>query len=253
MKKILFLAIALAMAVPAKAQETVYIYMQYRQVDASQSAEFERREIEYWSKVAKAAIDKGDMYGWALGKRMDQGGNHNYVFANVFTSMDAFDNNIWTSDVLEALPVSMEEASTEGMSTTVGDMIVQSESYWFNGGNKYLLFNYGKPKDVQGFIDENKELWGPWFERHAKDGNLPTKSWELYRVLAPATPNHATVLTVDGFDTYSEAIMHCGGVLVQGELDGWEDIVSKSKMSEILPEGFRARVIYQRVHSVYAE
>ena len=112
MKKILFLAIVLALAVPAKAQETVYIYMQYRQVDASQSAEFVRREIEYWSKVAKAAIDKGDMYGWALGKRMDQGGNHNYVFANVFTSTDAFDNNIWTSDVLDALPVSMEEAST---------------------------------------------------------------------------------------------------------------------------------------------
>ena len=62
MKKIMFLAIVLAMAVPAKARNRVHLH-QYRQVDPSQSAEFERREIEYWSKVAKAAMDKGDMLG----------------------------------------------------------------------------------------------------------------------------------------------------------------------------------------------
>ena len=166
--------------------------MQYRQVDPSQSAEFERREIEYWSKGAKAAMDKGDM-------------------------------------------------------------IVQSEAYWFNGGNKYWVWNYGQPDDVQGFIDENKTLWGPWFQRHSKEGNIPTKSWELYRVLAPATSKHASVLTIDGFDTYSDAIQHCGGVLLPNDLDGWEDIQKNSNMSEIMPEGFGARVVYQRIHSVYAD
>ena len=192
MKKIMFLAIVLAMAVPAKAQETVYIYMQYRQVDPSQSAEFERREIEYWSKVEKAAMDKGDM-------------------------------------------------------------ILQSEAYWFNRGNKYWVWNYGQPDDVQGFIDENKTLWGPWFQRHAKEGNIPTKSWELYRVLAPAKSKHASVLTIDGFDTYSDAIQHCGGVLLPNDLDGWEDIQKNSNMSEIMPDGFGARVVYQRIHSVYVD
>lgn len=252
MKRILLLVFAFALTVPAIAQEQVYIYMQYRQVDPSQSAEFERREIEYWSKVAKAAMDKGDMLGWVLAKRMDQGGNHNYVFANIFESVEDFDRNIWTSDVMDALPVSVEEASTEGMSRTVGDMIIMSEAYWFNGGNKYWVWNYGQPENVQGFIDENKELWGPWFERHAKEGNIPTKSWELYRVLAPATSNHATVLTIDGFDTYSDAIQHCGGVLLPSDLDGWEDIQKNSKMNEIMPDGFGARIVYQRIHSVYA-
>ena len=166
--------------------------MQYRQVDPSQSAEFERREIEYWSKVEKAAMDKGDM-------------------------------------------------------------IVQSEAYWFNRGNKYWVWNYGQPDDVQGFIDENKTLWGPWFQRHAKEGNIPTKSWELYRVLAPAKSKHASVLTIDGFDTYSDAIQHCGGVLLPNDLDGWEDIQKNSNMSEIMPDGFGARVVYQRIHSVYAD
>lgn len=253
MKRILLLVFAFALAVPAIAQEQVYIYMQYRQVDPSQTAEFERREIEYWSKVAKAAMDKGDMLGWVLAKRMDQGGNHNYVFANIFESVEDFDRNIWTSDVMDALPVSVEEASTEGMSNTVGDMIIMSEAYWFNGGNKYWVWNYGQPENVQGFIDENKELWGPWFERHAKEGNIPTKSWELYRVLAPATSNHATVLTIDGFDTYSDAIQHCGGVLLPSDLDGWEDIQKNSKMNEIMPDGFGARIVYQRIHSVYAD
>ena len=253
MKRILLLVFAFALTVPAIAQEQVYIYMQYRQVDPSQSAEFERREIEYWSKVAKAAMDKGDMLGWVLAKRMDQGGNHNYVFANIFESVEDFDRNVWTSDVMDALPVSVEEASTEGMSNTVGDMIIMSEAYWFNGGNKYWVWNYGQPENVQGFIDENKELWGPWFERHAKEGNIPTKSWELYRVLAPATSNHATVLTIDGFDTYSHAIQHCGGVLLPSDLDGWEDIQKNSKMNEIMPDGFGARIVYQRIHSVYAE
>ena len=253
MKRILILVFAFALTLPAIAQEQVYIYMQYRQVDPSQSAEFERREIEYWSKVAKAAMDKGDMLGWVLAKRMDQGGNHNYVFANIFESVEDFDRNIWTSDVMDALPVSMEEASTEGMSNTVGDMIIMSEAYWFNGGNKYWVWNYGQPENVQGFIDENKELWGPWFERHAKEGNIPTKSWELYRVLAPATSNHATVLTIDGFDTYSDAIQHCGGVLLPGDLDGWEDIQKNSNMNEIMPDGFGARIVYQRIHSVYAQ
>jgi len=253
MKRILILVFAFALTLPAIAQEQVYIYMQYRQVDPSQSAEFERREIEYWSKVAKAAMDKGDMLGWVLAKRMDQGGNHNYVFANIFESVEDFDRNIWTSDVMDALPVSMEEASTEGMSNTVGDMIIMSEAYWFNGGNKYWVWNYGQPENVQGFIDENKELWGPWFERHAKEGNIPTKSWELYRVLAPATSNHATVITIDGFDTYSDAIQHCGGVLLPSDLDGWEDIQKNSNMNEIMPDGFGARIVYQRIHSVYAQ
>jgi len=253
MKRILLLVFAFALTVPAIAQEQVYIYMQYRQVDPSQSAEFERREIEYWSKVAKAAMDKGDMLGWVLAKRMDQGGNHNYVFANIFESAEDFDRNIWTSDVMDALPVPVEEASTEGISQTVGDMIIMSEAYWFNGGNKYWVWNYGQPENVQGFIDENRELWGPWFERHAKEGNIPTKSWELYRVLAPATSNHATVLTIDGFDTYSDAIQHCGGVLLPSDLDGWEEIQKNSKMNEIMPDGFGARIVYKRIHSVYAD
>src|SRR4051794_20744658 len=39
---------------------------QYRHVDPDKAAEFIKRETTYWSKIAKAAIDKGKMSFWAL-------------------------------------------------------------------------------------------------------------------------------------------------------------------------------------------
>ena len=59
-------------------------FIQYRYVPADKEAEFVEKETKYWSQVAKAAIEKGDMTGWSLWRKVGvtDPDAPNYVFVN---------------------------------------------------------------------------------------------------------------------------------------------------------------------------
>ena len=66
MKKLLILLFMLGVTT-ANAQ---YYYIMYVSVEAEHAQEFERKEMTYWSKVAKSNIDKGKQNLWGLFRKV---------------------------------------------------------------------------------------------------------------------------------------------------------------------------------------
>ncbi|HKK12034.1 MAG TPA: hypothetical protein VJ945_04345, partial [Flavobacteriaceae bacterium] len=157
MKKILLFVLALAFTNMAFGQ---IFYLQYRKVPADQEAKFLERETKYWSKVAKAAIDKGQMTGWTLWRKVGTNLNDgtNYIFVNSYSTFDQLNGNPW-GDNMDALgDVKPEDVETTSFTETTSDYFMQIEDF-IEGDYKYAIVNYAKPTDLEGFIEENKTLW----------------------------------------------------------------------------------------------
>ena len=105
MRKSLLLVASLIFTVSTYAQ---IAFLQYRVVPADKDAEFVERETKYWSKVAKAAVDQGNMLGWSLWRKVGvtEEGAPNYVFVNNYESADKMDPaKIWNEENLKKMTV----------------------------------------------------------------------------------------------------------------------------------------------------
>lgn len=251
MKKINILFLALLFTSLSFSQ---IAYLQYRNVPEKVDAKFVDLEAKYWSKVAKAAIAKGQLSGWTLWRKIGvtQTDGPNYVFVNTFKDLKQLDDNGVWSDNLSALgTVKPSDVETSSFTTVTFDYYIQLEDF-VDGDYKYCIVNYAKPKDLEAFIEENKTLWKPFHANNIKNGNGMT-AWGMASVIYPAgNLDRFTVMTWDGFNKLSDAMEQLKYVPM-GEMNSdnpWAEILSKTKMNDILPNGFEYRILYERVMTV---
>jgi len=135
-------------------------YVQSRVVPDDKEAEFVERETMYWSKVAKSAIDKGQMLQWALWRRVGvpKKGEPNYIFVNTFKDHVSIDQSaIWSEANMKAMGAKPNHVETQSFTKTVDDLWMQQEGV-IPGEAKYIVVNYAKPMNRGAFIDENLSL-----------------------------------------------------------------------------------------------
>lgn len=230
-------------------------YLQYRHVPAEHEAKFLERETEHWSKVAKSAIDKGQMKSWSLWKKVGVTNANettpNYVIVNTFESLEKMDQNKVWSDNMDALgDVKPEDIETQSITTVTFDYYVQSEDS-VEGEYKFALVNYGKPTDLAAFIDENKTLWKPLHEANVSNILNNLTSWGMSSVIYPiGNQDRFSVYTVDGFNKLEHALEYLRYTDVSSNSEnaaGWNEVNGKTKMDELMPNGFERRIIYERV------
>jgi hypothetical protein len=255
MKNICFILVAMLFATSINGQIS---YLQYRYVPADQDAKFIERETKHWSKVAQAAINKGQMQSWSLWRKVGisniDESTPNYVFVNSFESLEKMvPDKVW-ADNMDALgDIKSEDIETTSFTTTTNDYYVQYEDF-IPGEYKFALVNYAKPNDVTAFIQENKTLWKPLHE--ASINNIMNKMtyWGLSSVIYPKG-NQApfSVFTVDGFNTLNDALDYLRYTETSDNSPNaaaWDDVVGKTKMDELVPNGFERRIIYERIMTV---
>jgi len=229
-------------------------YLQYRHVPAENESKFVERETKQWSKVAKAAIAKGQMTSWSLWKKVGVLSNKdespNYVFVNSYANIEQLDGNPWGDNMSALGDVKPEEIETNSLSSVTFDYYVQSEAF-VAGDYKYALVNYAKPKDRGAFIQENIDLWKPFHEANIKNGGGMTY-WGMSSVIYPGgNQDRFSVFTVDGFNKLSDVMGTLSYQAPDPTATGpWTDVLSKTKMNEILPDGFEYRILYERVMTV---
>lgn len=251
MKKINILFLALLCTSLSYSQ---IAYLQYRNVPEKVDAKFVDRETKYWSKVAKAAITKGQLSGWTLWKKIGTTkiDAPNYVFVNSFKDLKQLDDNsTWSSNLSALGTVKPADVETSSFTTLTFDYYIQLEDF-VDGDYKYCIVNYAKPTDLEAFIKENKTLWKPFHANNIKNGNGMT-AWGMASVIYPAgNLDRFTVMTWDGFNKLSDAMEQLRFVPMEGNStdNPWADILSKSKMNDILPNGFEYRILYERVMTV---
>ena len=252
MKKIYLIVIAMLFSSSMIGQIS---YLQYRHVPAEHESKFLERETEHWSKVAKSAIDKGQMKSWSLWRKVGVTNANettpNYVIVNTFESLEKMDQNKVWSDNMDALgDVKPEDIETQSITTVTFDYYVQSEDS-VEGEYKFALVNYGKPTDLAAFIDENKTLWKPLHEANVSNILNNLTSWGMSSVIYPiGNQDRFSVYTVDGFNKLEHALEYLRYTDVSSNSEnaaGWNDVIGKTKMDELMPNGFERRIIYERV------
>ena len=253
MRRAISLAMALLFVSTGLAQQVSYV--QYRKVPLDKQQEFVEKETKYWAKVAKAAIDKGLMEHWSLWRKIGTTNmdGPNYAFVNRFASLDIDQSAIWSDENMAALGADPAEVETNSFAPTFMD-------YWFQveavipGNSKYVIVNYAMPDNRSDFITENKELWMPMHQSNISNGAMGMNSWACMSVIYPMGNNSRfSVVTVDGFNTMKDAMDYLRYQPASEMSEAFAEVVSKSKMGEIAPEGFEYSIIYELVHEVNRE
>mgnify|MGYP000027954410 CR=1 FL=1 len=250
MKKILVLVAALAFGSTVIGQVA---YVQFRTVEEGKQAEFVEKETMYWSKVAKKAIDNGLMTGWSLWRKVGitERGAPNYVIMNTYANTEIDQAAIWSAENLESMGVSPAMVQTQGIAPTAFDYWLQIEDM-IQGNNKYVVVNYARPKNLGGFISENKTLWKPLHAKTINSGTAGMTGWGIMSVIHPkGNMSRFSAMTWDGFAKMSDVMNYMR--YQEGLNEDWQKVLSKSKMNEYLPDGFQYSIAYELVMGLQAE
>ena len=233
-------------------------YLQYRHVPAEHEAKFLERETKHWSKVAESAIKKGQMMSWSLWKKVgttnSDSSTPNYVFVNTYENLEQMDpQKVWGDNMDAIGDVKPEDIETASFTTTTFDYYVQSEDH-IPGEYKYALVNYAKPTDIAAFIQENKELWKPLHQASIDNVLNKMTYWGMSSVIYPTgNRDRFTVFTVDGFNKLNDALDYLRYTdTADNSMNAaaWNDVIDKTKMDELTPNGFERRIIYERVMTI---
>jgi len=255
MKKLCFILFVMLMAGSMNGQIS---YLQYRHVPADQDAKFIERETKHWSKVAQSAINKGQMKSWSLWRKVGitnaDESTPNYVFVNTFENLDQMDLNKAWSDNMDALgDVKPEDVETGSFTTTTYDYYIQYEDH-IEGQYKYALVNYAKPTDLAAFIQENRTLWKPLHQASIDNVMNAMTFWGMSSVIYPTgNQDRFTVFTIDGFNKLNDALDYLRFTETSDNSSNaaaWNDVLDKTMMNELMPNGFERRIIYERVMTI---
>lgn len=255
MKKLYLILIAMLFAGSMNGQIS---YLQYRHVPADQDAKFLERETKHWSKVAKSAIDKGQMKSWSLWKKVGitdaDESTPNYVFVNTFESLEDMDlDKVWSDNMAALGDVKTEDIETGSFTTTTFDYFIQAEDN-VAGNYKYALVNYAKPIDLAAFIQENKTLWKPVHEANVSNILNNMTYWGMSSVIYPTgSLDRFTIFTVDGFNTLNHALEYLRYTETSDNSPNaaaWNEVLGKTKMDSLMPNGFERRIIYERIMTI---
>ena len=243
MKKLLFV-LSLLWSNLSAAQVVTLMYVE---VSSENQQRFERLEKDYWSQIAKKAIDDGKMMSWIMLKEISIPGTHKYLFVNYFENLEQLNqsSSIWNP---EKIGMNFEDIDTFGIKRIV------NVEYWKAEGlvgesAKYVIMNYFSPTDLEGFVTENLELWKPWFEKSIKNNRLKQKNWAVGTKIYPSgNQSGSFAISRDGFDNLSDAMEVLSYQPMENSM--YASIVEKSKMNMYVPNGFDKRVLYELIKRV---
>jgi hypothetical protein len=218
------------------------------------TAAFEKAETEINAKVAQEAVNKGDILYWGLFKvnKFNSGfdsGEYNYVWVQWSNSIDdllSAKTNWWNNSdkVLTLAEIEQRKklgATYKGVKDERNIFVVEGEAYDNNGYPAYYQLNFGRPASVSGFIQENKALWKPFFEKNMSKMNM--KVWGVARRLTFPTleTSKSTVVSWDAFGSLEDLMKYRIGI----DLPGYSEVIEKSKMTTYMPDGFTYAPIFK--------
>ena len=233
MKKLLFIIFFALSVLPfnLNGQEFNYFTIHFIQVPQENVPEVARLETTYWSKVAQSNIDSGKQSAWGLVARVGGGSDSwTHAFMNVYETAEQMASANSNYDSKAILGIDPQDIATfdyiEGYGLT----------HWafIPGYADFTVWNFGKPNNPVAFVNEQTNVWQPAFEKNMGGREY----WGAALKINNVTDEYSSVLTMDGYETLAEAFK-----AMNGEIPNQPS--PKSKVSEIMPDGFSGRVIVE--------
>ena len=234
MKKFIFILL-FSSSISLNAQHYMITYVN---VPAENQEEFINIETEYWAESKQANIDAGNQIAWGLVQKV--GGNPNnswtHAFINVYENAEQMTSpGVGPSDNLaSSLVTSGSLSSYQADFHWVVKTSMQQSTERVDG--QVTVWNFARPADINGFINENTNLWKPFFENN-DTGRI---SWGVGLKLNPRSNNLSTVLTWDGFPSLADALNSL-------DIDPDFNPPRGSKMDEYDPDGWTSQIIVRDI------
>jgi hypothetical protein len=209
-----FLALWVVLLYPQRINAQELTAYRYIHVEEGKMGEYMDRMESYWSKIAEAAIKKGNLQFWAV--LVKQGGFDMPNSPNILmlVRFKDWDNREGTWDAKAVFPdVPMEKMETGSMSTVMHHIWVQSED-WANvegavpqNDYKYISMQYHDSDSPGDLISLENEYWGPFIKAEMDAGRCDQKAWGNATVVSPRGPNvGASTISFDVYSTLSAAL-----------------------------------------------
>ena len=252
MKKFLFLVTVFCLGFSAQGQENFLFTIHAVHIEGDLDA-FEKVESMYMQRVAQAAVDKGDIMGWSLNKsifldNINDEENFNYVFVQSAKNIKDIVSSkaAWWSSAGDILSAKEQEEVAElqkkfSWKKDVKVLYHVESALWDSNydGTVVFQFNFAKPKNSNGFIEENKTLWRPFFE--ANNPKLNMVGWGVASKVHPLGEEWSDVVTWDAFKNLEDLYQYRIGV------EGINPPSDKSNMQTYNPDGFSNSPIYMGI------
>jgi hypothetical protein len=126
-------------------------------------SQFTKNEIlitsDHLGRGTKSNIDIGKQNLWGLFRKVGTAGNNevNYAFVNGFLSLADLTNQDWDPSTLGGIDPA-DASSPYTVYEVHNYKILESIP---GKASKYPVWNYCRPKNLNGFISENLNLWMP--------------------------------------------------------------------------------------------
>jgi hypothetical protein len=244
------LFILTGLSLPSQAQEIAV--WQFRHVKQSDMQEFIDRETKYWSKVAEAALEKGNLTFWGL--FVKQGGfdlenSPNVIFVNTFKDIDAV-NMAETWNASAVFPdVPMDKMETQSMSTTMHQIFVRPVGMVTKEGSipdehyNYIRFIFHNSSNPGQLIALEQEHWQPFIKSAMEAGHTKQVAWGHSQILAPSQPNmDANTISYDVYPDMKSALT--GGWAQDAEVEFPQEGLEKINDLELTR---RYNNVYRRI------
>jgi hypothetical protein len=249
MKKLFTLLLLLLLSTTMSAQAYQTYSMHFLRVEGDLEA-FETVQKMYMQKVAQNAVDKGDISFWAFLKRVtmdniDDEQRKNYLFVQSNTDVSAILSvkNQWWNNVTSVLTKEEQaivgELNTKFTWTADSRHIFKDEVSIVKGLGTHIQFNFASPKNLAGFIAENKSLWKTYFSKNMS--KMGMVNWGVGRKIAPTGMDSSSVATWDMFDSLENLMKFRVGFALPS------NISKKSKMSSYNPDGWKYSPIFRAI------
>ena len=228
---VLLLTMIIAAFTDKLAAQDISTY-QYRYVPANKVDEFIKRETTYWSKVAKKAVDKGQLTFWGLFERIggtDLQNEPNFLFINTYTNIDS-GGSVW--DAAAVFPkIPMAQMEDFSFSKTTSDVFAMDKN-WEQAANvvenkdfRYVAIYYHNSSNPDSFITAEKKVWAPFIKASMDKKLTAQKGWGNAIVLAPSGPQMKfNSVSFDLFPTLKDALLQTWDPSTQFPADGLNEL-----------------------------
>ncbi len=209
-----FLFLWAALICPPKIVAQQLTAYRYIHVAPENMGEYMNRMETYWSKIAEAAIRKGNLEFWAV--LVKQGGFDMPNSPNILmlVRFKDWDNRQGTWNATAVFPdVPMEKMETGSLSTAMHHIWVESGG-WVNVDGavpaedyKYITMLYHDTDSPGDLIALENEHWAPFIQEQMNAGHTNQKAWGNGTIISPTGPNvGASTISFDIFNSLTAAL-----------------------------------------------
>ena len=241
MKKTFFLSILILLSSNIFAQEIIAFNPII--VDEDDTEAYEKNNKEYIVKLAQDAVDKKEISGWVLLKKMHgelfPDNDVNYILVSGFESINQLLNRPeWWNKSEEKFGIPIDLISNNNMKWKEIELYNTQNQILSESEGKFVILNWAKPNNMSKMLEIQNKVENHFKKNMNKYGMT---GWGFATSIAPQGKNFSTTLFWDVYDSFEGVLLHLNNQAVN---IGLADNIN-NEFNQIVPGGWDSRVIFQ--------